>query len=156
VPNHAGEIAEIMDDWYPWNDGGLGYLPPNYSGDTQIIRQGNVPASGLPSEATTDTQRYRVIGKVPETRTMYCLVRRGYVPLVNNNDLLIPSNRNAYRYGVQAFVYENANELERAQVYWDLAYKCLNDEATAFSEGVDQQIDVQTKAFSPSLIQNLI
>jgi hypothetical protein len=154
--DNQGEIVEIMSDWYPWNDGGLGYLSPNYAGNTQIIRQGQTPASALPSGATSDTQRYRVVGRVPENRAMYCIVRRGYVPLVNNNDLLIPSNRNAYRYGVQAFNYENVNELERANVYWQLAYQCLNDETTAYEEGEANQVDIQTKAFAPSLVQNLI
>ena len=154
--NNYGEILDVMGDWYPFSDGGLGYMPPNFVGDTQVIRQGPVPASALPSGSTADTQRYRVVGQVPETRTMYCLVRRGYVPLVNSGDLLIPSNRNAYRYGVQAYNYENINELERAQVYWDLAYKCLNDETASMEEGDVSQIDIQTKAFAPSGIQNLI
>jgi hypothetical protein len=151
-----GEIVDIMGDWYPWNDAGLGFMSPTYAGDTQIIRQGNVPANALPSQSTAETQRYRVVGRVPETRTMYCIVRRGYVPLVSDTDLLVPSNRNAYRYGIQAYNYENVNELERAQTYWSLAYQCLNDETTSFEEGDLNQVDIQTKAFAPSLIQNLI
>lgn len=153
---NTGEIADVMGDWYPWNEAGIGYMSPTYVGDTQILRLGNIPVSPLPSGNTSDTQRYRVIGKIPETRTMMCLVRRGYVPLVNDNDLLVPSNRNAYRYGLQAYNYENINELERAQVYWDLAYKSLNDESIAFEEGSSDQVDIQTKAFAPGNIQNLI
>jgi hypothetical protein len=103
-----------------------------------------------------DTQRYRVIGNVPENRTLYCIVRRGYVPLVNDTDRLVPSNRNAYRYGIQAFNYENINELERAKVYWELAYQCLNEETASFEEGEQVSVDIQTKGFAPSLIQNLI
>jgi hypothetical protein len=152
----AGEIVEISGDWYPFNDAGIGYMPANYTGDTQVIRLGPTPASPLPSGNTSETQRYRVVGRVPENRTMYCLVRRGYVPLVNDSDLLIPSNRNAYRYACQAVNYENINELERASVYWDYAYKCLNDETSSFEDGEAAQVDIQTKAFSPSLIQNLI
>jgi len=152
----TGELGDVMPDWYPFDEGSLGWLPPNYVGDLQIVRQGNVPASPLPSGATADTQRYRVLGKVPENRTMYCIVRRGYVPLVNSNDLLIPSNRNAYRYGMQAFNYENINELERAQVYWDYAFKCLNDETASFEDGELAQIQIQTKAFAPSIMQNLV
>jgi hypothetical protein len=152
----TGETGNIMSDWFPWSEGSLGWLPPSYAGDFQLIRQGNTPASPLPSGNTADTQRYRIIGGVPETRTMYCIVRRGYVPLVNSNDLLIPSNRNAYRYGVQAFNYENANELERAQVYWNLAYQCLNEETQAMEDGEVAEVDIQMKAFSPSAIQNLV
>jgi hypothetical protein len=152
----AGQIVDIQSDWYPFNDGGIGYMPANYAGDTQIIRMGPSPASALPSGATSDTQRYRVVGQVPENRTMYCIVRRGYVPLVNSSDLLVPSNRNAYRYGVQAYNYDNANELERASAYWSLAYQCLNDETIAFQEGEQAQVDIQTKAFAPSGIKNLI
>jgi hypothetical protein len=154
--NEVGDIADIQADWYPWNDGGLGYLPPNYTGDVQVIRLGISTGNPLPSQVNSDTQRYRVIGASPETRTMYCLVRRAYVPLVNDSDLLIPSNRNAYRYAVQAYNYENVNELERAMTYWNLAYQCLNDEVDIFEDGVQDQVEVQTKAFAPGLIQNLI
>jgi hypothetical protein len=97
-----------------------------------------------------------VVGKIPETRSMLCLVRRGYVPLVNPADLLIPSNRNAYRYGIQAYNYESKDELERAQVYWDMAYKSLNDELESFEEASDDQVEIQMKAFAPSNIQNLV
>ena len=159
--SYSGEVVEISGDWYPFNDAGVGYMPANYSGDTQVIRLGPTPAFPLPSgdgagHFTSDTQRYRVAGRVPENRIMYCLVRRGYVPLVNDTDLIIPSNRNALRYACQAVNYENINELERANVYWDLSYKCLNDETKSLEDGESAQVDIQTKAFSPSLIQNLI
>ena len=152
----TGEIADVMGDWYPWNDAGLGYMSPTFVGDTQILRMGNSPVSPLPSGTTSDTQRYRVVGKIPETRSMLCLVRRGYVPLVNPTDLLVPSNRNAYRYGLQAYNYENKDELERAKVYWELAYQALNDETTAFEESSYDEVQIQRKAFAPGNIQNLI
>lgn len=157
----TGEITQVMGDWYPWNDSGIGYMSPTFVGDTQVIRLGNTPVFPAPSgdgagNFTSDTQRYRVVGKIPETRSMLCLVRRGYVPLVNPTDLLIPSNRNAYRYGLQAYNYENKDELERAKVYWDLAYQSLNDETEAFEEASDDQVEIQMKAFAPGIIQNLI
>jgi hypothetical protein len=157
----SGQTADIMSDWFPWVEGGLGWLPANYAGDTQILRQGPVKSFPLPSgdgagNFTVDTQRYRVIGNVPEIRTMYCIVRRGFVPLVNATDRLVPSNRNAYRYGVQAWNYENINELERANTYWQLAYQCLNDETASFEDGEQASVDIQTKGFAPSSIRNLI
>ena len=152
----TGDIADVQSDWYPWNDAGIGYMPPNYVGDTQVIRLGPSTGNPLPSQLTTDTQRYRIVGNVPETRTMYCIVRRGYVPLVDDTDLLVPSSRNAYRYGMQAYNYENVNELERANTYWSLAYQCLNDETTSYEDGEEAQVDVQTKAFAAGGIQNLI
>jgi hypothetical protein len=157
----TGETGDVMSDWWQFNNGSLGWLPANYTGDLQFIREGNVPSYALPSgdgsgHYTADTQRYRVIGQVPETRQLLCLVRRGYVPLVNDNDRLIPSNRNAYRYGVQAYNYENINELERAQLYWNLAYQCLNEETQAMEDGEEAQVDIQMKAFAPSAIQNLV
>jgi hypothetical protein len=41
-------------------------------------------------------------------------------------------------------------------IYWNLAYQCLNDEVDVFEDGVQDQVEVQTKAFAPGLIQNLI
>jgi hypothetical protein len=46
--------------------------------------------------------------------------------------------------------------LERANVYWGLAYQCLNDETISFQEGEQAQVDIQTKAFAAGGIQNLI
>lgn len=157
----TGELGEVMSDWWQFNGGSLGWLPADFTGELQFIRQGNTPAFPLPSgdgagHFTADTQRYRVIGEIPETRQLLCLVRRGYVPLVNDTDRLIPSNRNAYRYGVQAFNYENANELERAQIYWNLAFQCLNEETQSMEDGELSQVDIQMKAFAPSAIQNLV
>jgi hypothetical protein len=152
----TGEIADVMGDWYPWNASGIGYMSPTFVGDTQVIRQGNTPASPSPAGGTVDTQRYRVVGKIPETRSMLCLVRRGYVPLVNPTDVLIPSNCNAYRYGLQAYNYENKDELERASVYWQMAYQALNDETESFEESSDEEVQIQMKAFAPGNIQNLI
>lgn len=149
------EQLDIYGDFYQFRAGGLGFNDPKYTGDSQILRLGNVPASAGGS-GTVDTQRYRVIGKIPETRQIYCLVRRGYVPLVNDSDVLIPSNRNAYRYAVQAFSYENSDELQRAETYWSLAYKCLNDETIAFEEGESDALQIQMKVFSLHSIQNLI
>jgi hypothetical protein len=159
--NINGELGNVMSDWFPWENGSLGWLAPTYAGDLQLVRLGNSPVYPLPSgngagSYTSDTQRYRVIGAVPEVRTMYCLVRRAYVQLVNDNDLLIPSNINAYRYGLQAYVYENNNELERAKVYWDLAYDSLNNDTQSFEDSEEASIQIQTKTFAPGLLQNLI
>ena len=133
-------------------------VPAGINGDpfgsvgTITVSQDTTPAT----KDNLDAQRYRIVGTVPENRVVYCIVRRGYVPIESDTDYLIPSNRNAYRYGVQAYNYENVNELERANVYWELAYKCLNDETTAFEDGELAEVDIQTKAFAPSLIKNLI
>jgi len=144
-----GEIADIMSDWFPFSENGLGWIQYNYNGDTEVIRLGISPQD-------PEKQRYRIVGKWPEDRSLYCIVRRAYLPLVNDSDILIPSNRNAYRYGAQAWQYENTYELERAQVYWQLAYQCLNEATIAYNDGEQAQIDIQFKAFSPHAIQNLI
>jgi hypothetical protein len=160
--SQTGEQGSIMADWFPWDESGLGWLPNTYVGDLQLIRQGLTPSYPSPYGAgddltfTAPTQRYRVIGANPETRTMYCLVRRGYVALKNDADILMPSSTNAYRYGLQAYIFESANELERAKVYWDLAFQCLNEITSNFEEGEQAQIQIQTKAFAPSLLKNLI
>ena len=151
-----GEQGDIMSDFYPYEESGLGWITASTSSDLMFIRIGASPAGLTPNTTISDGQRYRIVGKYPETRTIYCIVRRAYVPLVNSTDLLIPSNINAYRYGVQAYNYENINELERAQVYWELAYQCLNQATESYEEGVQNGVEIQTKAFSPSLIRNLI
>jgi hypothetical protein len=41
-------------------------------------------------------------------------------------------------------------------VYWDQAFSALNDATNSFEEGELAQIQIQTKAFAPGLMQNLV
>ena len=145
----GGEIGQVVSDWIPFSENGLGYLAPDYGGDLQLIRLGNVGG-------TSDTQRYRVIGNVPETRTLYCLVRRAYVFLGSGSDLVIPSNINALRNAMQALNFENIGEPQRAAAYWELAFTSLNQGVEAFEDGEINQVDIQSKGFALSAVQNLI
>lgn len=151
-----GEFGDILSDWMQFDRGYFNWLKPTAGGDLQLIRWGNYPAAPLPNGATADTQRYRVLGQVPpDTRTLYCLVRRGYVALSGDNDLVIPSNINALRYGMQAYFYETAGEPQRAGVYWGLAYTALNKATESFEDGEVAPVEVQFKG-NDYKIQNLI
>lgn len=114
-----------------------------------------------PNETTPDYQRYKIVGRFPETRSCLALVERGFVMLKNDYDLVIPSSLNALRYGVQAYIYDQQNDLERAKVYWGKAYESLDRELSKF-QGMftRRQIDVDMKAFAlggpNNGIQNLI
>lgn len=151
-----GEIGDIISDWTPFSPSGLGFLSPTAGGDLQLQRMGTSPSSPLPSGSTSNTQRYRVLGKTPvENRTLYCLVRRAYVQLVNPTDIIIPNDINAMRYGMMAFNYENNDEFTRADKCWERAYQCLNDSLESFEDGEVEVVEVQTKGYDYH-IQNLI
>jgi hypothetical protein len=115
---------------------------------------GIVYSQYLPWEIDPAYQMYRLVGQVPEVRTMLCLVKRGYVKLTDASQIMVPGNINAYRYGVQAYRFEVQDQLERAKVYWGMAFEALNQETVAFEEGADDVVQIQTESMLG--IMNLI
>jgi len=107
------------------------------------------------AELCPNYQRYRIVGQFPETRLVYALCKRAFVPLLNDNDEVFPFNLNALRYAVQAYAYDQANDLERSEVYWNQAFKMLNEELADFEgDFTRNQIEVQNRTYTH--IMNLI
>jgi hypothetical protein len=113
-----------------------------------------------PAELNPNYQRYRIVGNYPEERTIYAMCKRAFITFKLDTDEVIPSNLNALRYGVQAYIYDQQNDLERAKVYWDMAFTTLNEELEDFTgDFTREQIEVQMGAFAlggPQGIPNLI
>lgn len=99
--------------------------------------------------------RYKVLGTIPDTRTFDCLCTRAAQILSDDNDLVIPSNLNALRYGMMAYNYEIKNDLERANVFWGYAKTELDKEIELHLQNTNPQVHVQLKGFAPK-IKNLL
>lgn len=102
---------------------------------------------------------------IPQTPTTYlaphpnksyrCLLTRKFSPYSSDSDVLIIDNPNALRYAIQAFMYDEANDLERAKVYWDQAYLMLENENQKQTIGQDANLTPQVRS-AVGCIRNLI
>lgn len=117
---------------------------------------GNIVGWIFPNQPNPEYTIFKVLGNIPESRQFYAYCTRAFIPLANSNDPVIPGNLNALRYGMQAVNYENKNDLERAQLYWQQAFTCLNEELeTWWSNSTVEQVQIQRTAFLGGL-KNLI
>lgn len=80
-----------------------------------------------PGETNPGYRRYKV-GSVPANCTITCLCSRRHVDLVNEDDLVIPSNVGALKHGLIALRLEDQSDLDSSVAHFDQAYGLLNAE----------------------------
>jgi hypothetical protein len=82
-----------------------------------------------PGETNVSYRRYRVtVADTSETPTVRALCKRRYVPVVSENDEVIPGNMGALKLGLISLKYEDTNDLERSNEYFTKALSLLNAE----------------------------
>lgn len=79
-----------------------------------------------PGETVPSYRRYQVPNPPQNITSVRVAAKLRYVPLVSDNDLVIPENSSALTYGLEAWNYENAHNADMAKSYWDRAYTILN------------------------------
>lgn len=82
-----------------------------------------------PGETNIGYRRYRIVqadnAEVPAVRA---LCKRRFVPVLSENDDIIPDNMGALKLGLISLKYEDTNDLERATEYFQKALSLLNAE----------------------------
>lgn len=98
-----------------------------------------------PGETNISYRRYRVTrADTSEVPTVNALCKRRYVPVVSENDDVIPGNMGALKLGLISLKYEDTNDLERATEYFTRALSLLNAELREQRGG-----QINTMRFSP-------
>lgn len=80
-----------------------------------------------PGETDPNYRRYKV-GSIPANCTITALCSRRHVDLVNEDDLVIPSNVGALKHGLIALRLEDQSDLDSSVAHFDQAYALLNAE----------------------------
>lgn len=87
-----------------------------------------------PTETLPKWRRYRVPGCTAWTASapgqFLAVCKRGYVPVANDNDEVIPANLGALRFGLEALLKEDAQDYSRAQQMWQTAQQLLTNEVS--------------------------
>ena len=78
-------------------------------------------------------KRYHIVGNADTKVKARCRMR--FTPLQMEEQFVVPDNSGAIKLGLQAWGYENENDLERASIYWEMANKLLNDDLRAARGG---------------------
>lgn len=98
-----------------------------------------------PNETAPDYQRYST-PTYKQIQSVLALVTRSSSFLLSDDDFIFPDNMNALRYGVQAYLYDQNNDLERAMFYWNEASKCLYREDVKENLGQQSTVVFQVPA----------
>lgn len=80
-----------------------------------------------PGETDPAYRRYKV-GSIPDTCTVTALCSRRHVDLLNEDDLVLPSNIGALKHGLIAIRLEDQSDLDSSVAHFDQAYALLNSE----------------------------
>lgn len=85
-----------------------------------------------PTETLPKWRRYRVPGCTAWTEAapgqFLAVCKRGYVPVANDNDEVIPGNIGALRFALESLLKEDAQDFARAQSMWKTAEQLLSKE----------------------------
>lgn len=77
-----------------------------------------------PNETSPSYRRYKV--GTENDRTLRCLCKRRFVPLLNDSDLVYPTHLGALKMAMQAVSAENASLSEKAKDYWAQCFQMLD------------------------------
>lgn len=81
---------------------------------------------------------YRCVDLTVDAVLVYC--KRRAVPVHYEEDYIYPGNLNALRYGLHAYRFEEAGQLNESLAYWELATRELNHEATRYRGGAEEHL----------------
>lgn len=114
-----------------------GVVKPLTNGVVKLFMEDPATAGGTvigiyqPSETVPAYRRFNVAAQEGAS-PIRVLGKRAHVPAVANYDVLTPGNLGAYKLGLMALNYEDANDHALADGYWLRAFDLLNKESREF------------------------
>jgi len=83
-----------------------------------------------PGSGVTRYRRFRA-PNVEDGKVVHVLCKRAFRMLVEDTDLTYVGNINALKNGLLATMAEDANDIERAQMFWQTSFQLLEEEASS-------------------------
>ncbi len=121
IPSTAQTISQIYQ-----------IVKPTTTGRVKLYSypDGNYLAEYSPAEQNPNYQRYRIAHSNPKTQSkvLYALATRSFIPALFPNDQIFPSNLPALRYALQALRFEEVQDPLRAHMAWQDALASLEEE----------------------------
>lgn len=87
-------------------------------------------------------RRYRTRTPSNVTQEIFLLLKRAFVPIMDESDIVYLGNVNAIKSGILATTAEDNADIERANYHWQVCKQLLEDEKDAYRGGARQTMRV--------------
>lgn len=87
-------------------------------------------------------RRYRTRTPSNGTQEIFLLLKRAFVPIMDESDIVYLGNVNAIKHGILATTAEDNADIERANYHWLICKQLLEDEKDAYRGGSRQSVRV--------------
>ena len=87
-------------------------------------------------------RRYRTRTPSNATQEIFLLLKRGFVPIMDESDVVYLGNVNCIKHGILATTAEDNADIERANYHWQVCKQLLEDEKDAYRGGARQTMRV--------------
>lgn len=87
-------------------------------------------------------RRYRTRTPSSATQEIFLLLKRSFVPIMDESDIVYLGNVNAIKSGILATTAEDNADIERANYHWQVCKQLLEDEKDAYRGGARQVMRV--------------
>ena len=87
-------------------------------------------------------RRYRVRTPSNVTQEIFLLLKRSFIPIMGESDIVYLGNVNCIKHGILATTAEDNADIERANYHWQVCKQLLEDEKDAYRGGARQSMRV--------------
>jgi hypothetical protein len=87
-------------------------------------------------------RRFRTRTPASATQEIFLLLKRAFVPIMDESDVVYLGNVNCIKHGILATTAEDNADIERANYHWQVCKQLLEDEKDAYRGGARQTMRV--------------
>lgn len=87
-------------------------------------------------------RRYRTRTPSNVTQEIFLLLKRAFIPIMGESDIVYLGNVNCIKHGILATTAEDNADIERANYHWQVCKQLLEDEKDAYRGGARQSMRV--------------
>ena len=131
----ANSISQIRFDGIPYDVEVFAVESGKTSADKIVLAEGR-------GDQIFRYRRYRTKTPSGLTQEVFLLLKRAFVPIMDESDIVYLGNVNAIKSGILATTAEDNADIERANYHWQVCKQLLEDEKDAYRGGARQVMRV--------------
>jgi hypothetical protein len=133
--NQINAVSEIRFDGIPTNIEIYAVESGKTVNDKLVLAEGR-------GDQIFRYRRYRTRTPSNVTQEIFLLLKRAFVPIMDESDIVYLGNVNAIKSGILATTAEDNADIERANYHWQVCKQLLEDEKDAYRGGARQTMRV--------------
>ena len=133
--NTANSVSLIQLDGIPFNIQVYAIEDGKTIDDKLVLAEGR-------GDTIFRYRRYRTRTPSNGTQEIFLLLKRAFIPIMGESDIVHLGNVNAIKHGILATTAEDNADIERANYHWQVCKQLLEDEKDAYRGGARQSVRV--------------